>query len=504
MSPLRRTRTGENSKGPGNEPFRWVLDTLDSDDLRVDRLLCCQGQLPIAAVYLETLVDQKRLVAEILEPLEWTGADPTADSAPERDRRRRLGHARRSRKRKEILEKLLMGHVALFAPGQADAYLVPAPLQTSRDVSEATTEVQLLGPKAAFTEELPINLQLVRRRLHSPDVRVKLYRLGRRSRTGVALVYMDGIANAEFVQKITRALTRIDVDFIRGSNDISELIFGRSLTPFPLSQRTERPDRVVEALADGRIAVLVDGTPFPLLVPTTLHELQRDGEAFLGGSLISTGVRWLRNAGILTALITPALYAAILGVDPNLLPPDILLAVAATREGIPYPVLFETLVFVLLGDLVAEAIQQSPAPIGQTLTIVGSLIVGQAAVQARLASQLMVIVLALTSMGTLLSVNLPLIYAMRASKYPIIILGGVLGIFGVTLGIVALTVHLASLKSFGVPYLSPMGPVRWTDLLQYTAMARAKGARTVRPQTFRPEDDVRAPRGGKGTQGAGP
>src|SRR5690606_2362706 len=191
---------------------------------------------------------------------------------------------------------------------------------------------------------------------------------------------------------------------------------GAAMTPFPLGERTERTDRVVTSLVEGRVAVVVDGTPFTLVLPTTLPELQRDAEVFIPGSLGSTFVRMLRMAGLMLGTLAPAAYVSLLGVSPEVLPPDLVVNVAVSRAGVPYSVLFEMLLFNFVLDVVIEATQQAPSPIAQPLTIVGSLIVGQAAVQAQLASQLVVVVLAITAIGTLLAVNLPFSYAVRIIK----------------------------------------------------------------------------------------
>lgn len=395
------------------------------------------------------------------------------------------------------MEQILRGHVALFQPGRPDAVLISVPSDRQRAISEATTEVQLLGPKAAFNEQLDTALTLLRRALPTPRLRIKEQKVGRLSQTRVAVAYLDGIANPDLGPSLCEAIGKIDVDLIRGSNDIETILVGRSLTPFPLAQRTERPDKVAAALSDGRAAIFVDGTPFPLLLPTTLNELFSDGEAFLGGSISRTFVRLVRIIGLTAAVLTPAIYTAFLMVNPRIVPPQILLTVAATREGIPYSVLLEALMMILVLDLVTETTLSAPSPIGQTLTIAGSLIIGQAAVQARLASQLMVIVLALTSVGSMLSVNMPVSYAIRLFRYFFIVLGGVLGTLGITLGAITLLIHLASLKSWGVPYLTPFGPTRLRDLKLYGLISAPKNEQTHRPDSYRPANSRRAPAGGK-------
>lgn len=493
MSTRRRPAPPRRASRKPNSAYQWLCDTIASDDLETVEVRSRFGLPPVTAVYLRSLVDRERFSEEVLEPLER--ADAGRGGAA--DRRERLEHALRTDDRALILNKVLTGHVALYCQGRRQAYLVSTELDRVREVSEPSTEVQLLGPKDAFTESATTNLNLIRRRLRTPALRVKKRTLGRLSQTEVILLYLEGMAPPDLPRRILDGMSRIDVDFVRGSNDINEILLGRSLTPFPLAQRTERPDRVASALSEGRVAVMVDGSPFVLLTPVTLTEFQRDGEINLEGALSTVFVRWLRYIGITIAILTPGLYAGLLGVDLQVLPPDVLLAAAATREGVPYPILLEIILFLLVLDVVYEASVQSPSPIGQTLTIVGSLIIGQAAVQARLASQLLVIVIAVTAIGSLLTMNAALSYAARIVKYPITLLAGAFGLFGLTLGVVALVIHLASLKSAGVPYLAPIGPAKWQDLATYTLLSRGKGNRRTRPLIYGPQDPVRAAPEGK-------
>jgi hypothetical protein len=484
--------SGEEAASAPADP-RWVQACLDSDDLKTDSLPLPGQPAPLTVVYLATMVNRERLVSEVYEPLQRC--------VPERDGHNGLESllppSKRTTDGHMILKQILDGHVALFAPESEEAILLPIPADKHRSIAEATTEVQLIGPKAAFTEHLDTNLNQLRTRLPTPRLRIREQRVGRLSNTRVVVAYLDGISNPDLGPSLCEAISRVDIDFVRGSNDLEVILVSRSLTPFPLAQRTERPDRVASALADGRAAIFVDGTPFPVLVPSTLNDLMADGEAFLGGSLTRTFVRLIRIIGLTLAVLTPALYTAFLMVNPRIVPPQILLTVAATREGIPYSVLFEALLMILVLDLVTEATLSAPSPIGQTLTIAGSLIVGQAAVQARLASQLMVIVLALTSLGSMLTLNVPLSYAIRISRYLFTVLGSIIGTLGITLGVITLLVHLASLKSWGVPYLGPFGPARLRDLRLYGAISAPKSKQTHRPETYHPADQNRAPAGGK-------
>jgi hypothetical protein len=449
---------------------------LGSDDLRVLALPPVPGAPPLEVAYLETSVDPKRLVEEVLAPLRQDGTPWPA----------RLPSGRWASDPRQILEGLAEGQVAVAPREGGPALLVDAEKKASRPVEQPSTETVLIGPKLAFTEDLMMSLGILRRLLPTDRLRVRTVRVGTLARRKVAVVYLAGIAGMRNVRAVIDALAGVQVDVVRSPEDLAQLILGRreQWTFFPLAQQTERPDIVTEGLAVGRVAVLMEGAPFALLLPATLVNLQQMGETMMGPPAVAFFIRWLRFLGTATSVITPAVYALIMGVNPRLLPPDTLLQFSASREGIPYSALLETLVMMVMLDVVIEASQQAPSKIGQTLTIVGGIIIGQVAVQARLVSQLMVIVLAVTAIGSLLSANLSLGYALRIVKYPLTILGGVLGVFGLMFGVMALIAHLASLRSLGTPYLAPFAPMGARALRLYAALSAPRFARRTRPGTY--------------------
>src|SRR5690606_4068617 len=201
------------------------------------------------------------------------------------DRRTWLEHGQFTSDPQEIVKDLLTGAVVLLARGKDDAYIVREMAMPTRQVGEPTTEVALLAPKEGFVESAGVNLGLIRRRLATEKLRVQDVKVCRISKTRVCVLYLDGLTDPSIVRKICRGIERIDVDYVRGANDIEEILVGATMTPFPVGERTERTDRVVTALVEGRVGILVDGTPFTLVLPTTLPELQRDSEVFIAGSV---------------------------------------------------------------------------------------------------------------------------------------------------------------------------------------------------------------------------
>ncbi len=344
-------------------------------------------------LFLDTLVSRKRLVDEVLQPLSTDGAAHG-----------RLPAAQPAGDDRAIIRRLLDGQVAVVLP-QGGAYTVPVQGLAARAVGEPSTDKAIIGPKEGFVERISTNLGLVRRRLKDPRLRVRTYVVGRRSRTRVALVYVDDLAPRRLVRRIKHGLSTISVDFVRTSMDIGEILFGRSWTPFPLSEQTERADRVANALALGRIAFLIDGSPFALLVPVTFLEFQKDSEGALQGPLVVGFVRALRLLGVFAAVMVPGLYVALVSVNVAVLPLPLALALNTARVAVPYPPLTETLIILLMVDILAEATVQAASAVGNTLAIVGTLIIGQMMVQAHLVSTLVLTVTAVTVMGSFMTLR---------------------------------------------------------------------------------------------------
>jgi hypothetical protein len=461
-----------------------ILRRLRSDDVRTAHVPLPDGRsLPV--VFVESLLDPERLGSELLRPLAHGTLRPEA-----------VPRAVRPRTRAELLERLLRGDAVLLPPGKP-AQAVPVGGVPARQVAEPSTEKQIVGPKECLVEHLDTNLGLVRRRLRDPRLRVRETTVGRRSRTRVAVLWVDGVTAPDLVRHTLAGLRHIAVDHVRTAMDVAESLVQHGLTVFPLVEQTERPDRVAATLTLGRLAVVVDGMPFALLLPVTLFEFNKDGESALPGALVTAFVRSLRLLGMFVALALPGAYVALLSVNVAVLPPSLALALSASRAGVPYPVLTETLLMLVVADILAEATSQSAAAIGNTLAIVGTLIVGQMIVMARLASTLQMVVVASTVIGSFMTLKYTFSYALRIWKYPIVLLAGVAGMTGWFSGILLLLVHLASLESAGVPYLRPLAPLSAHDVWRYGPVQPNRGRLALRPAMWNPVQARRARPGGR-------
>ena len=418
------------------------------DFIRGDDLASLDLSLPggdhVTLVYLQTLVSTQNLWNEVGKPLIAGTARPQS-----------LPRAQQVPTWDALLHRLLQGWVMLLPDTGLPLGLHVDGLQ-QRDVGEPTTERQVVGPKECFVERFDTNIGLIRNRLRDPALRVEYYTVGRRSRTPVAMVYLGDVARPELVRRTRRGLRSLAVDFIRTEMDVAELTFQHSWSVFPLVEQTERPDRVTALLAEGRLALVVEGQPFVLVVPVTFWDFQHDGEGSMPGPLTTLFIRTLRFIGVFMALVLPGLYVALLTAGVSVLPTELAQTLSATRLAIPYPVATEALLMLILADVLAEATTQSATAVGNALAIVGTLIVGQLIVQAHLASSLMMIIVAASVIGSFMTLKFTLSYPPRIWKYVLVLLAAIGGLLGWFTGMVVLVVHLASLESAGVPYLAPL------------------------------------------------
>lgn len=331
-----------------------------------------------------------------------------------------------------------------------------------RSVSEPSTETVIRGPSEGFTETLRVNTALVRRRVRDPRLKIKQLQIGRRSKTDIAVLFIDEIVNNNVLRMVKERLDKIDIDAILESGYVEQLIEDEWRSPFPQIQNTQRPDTVAAALYEGRIGIILDNTPFALLLPSTAVSLLQSPEDYYERFFISTAVRVLRFIAMTLALTFPSLYIATTSFHPGMLPTDLALYVAGTRMKVPFPAFIEAFLMEAALELLREAGIRLPVPIGSTIGIVGGLVLGQAAVQAGIVSPLMVIVVALTAMATYAAPSYSLAASFRLLRFILMALAAFLGLYGIIIGLFVLLFHMCSLKSFGVPYLSPFAAAEMT------------------------------------------
>jgi hypothetical protein len=390
----------------------------------------------------------------------------------------------------DVTRNFLAGNTVMLAEGLDRAIEISTQGWDRRKPEEPIAEPVVRGPKEGFVETAATNLVLIRRRLADERLRAELFMLGTRTRTEVFLVYLEELALPDLVKEVRKRLGRIKVDSILESGMLEELIEDTTLTPFPLMKATERPDVVAGELLEGKFALIIDGTPHALVAPSTFVGGLQAAEDYYQRWPMASFIRFLRFAFLALALLGPSIYIAITTFHQEMLPTDLLLSLAVAREGVPFPAVVEALLMEFSFEALREAGVRLPKSVGQTVSIVGALVIGEAAVRARLVSPVMVIVVSITGIASFVIPNYSTALAIRLLRFPMMVLAGTFGFFGLLAGLIALSIHLAALRSFGVPYMAPSMPPTpgdWKDMMirvPWWAMRR-------RPQFMAVHDPVR-------------
>ncbi|HYF84096.1 MAG TPA: spore germination protein [Clostridia bacterium] len=350
---------------------------------------------------------------------------------------------------------ILIGDAVLFIDTTEKSIIIGAKGWPMRGVSEPNTESLIRGPRDGFTETFRVNTALVRRRIRDHKLKLKQMRVGKRSFTDVGVMYIEDIVKPELVEEVTRRIKTIDIDAIIESGYIEQLIEDNYMSPFPQINVTERPDEVAASLYEGRVAILVDNSPFALIVPTTLNSLFQSPEDYYDRWYVATILRSLRYVASIISLVLPALYIAVTSFHPGILPAKLVISIAAARQGIPFPALIEAFLLEVTFELLREAGLRLPAPIGSAIGIVGGIVIGSAAVEAGIVSPIMVIIVAITAISSFSIPSYSLSVGFRMLRFSLMVFAGVLGLYGIMLGVLLILSHLVKLKSFGIPYMSP-------------------------------------------------
>lgn len=363
-----------------------------------------------------------------------------------------------------VVENILKGNTALFLDGDEAALILEVKGWERRGIEEPPSEPVIRGPREGFIETLRTNTALVRRKIRSTKLKIEMMSIGDTSKTDIAIMYVDGIARETIIDEVRKRLDRIKIDAVLESAFIEEFIEDVPSSPFPQVQNTERPDVVCGALLEGRVAIFVDGTPFVLIVPSLFWGALNANEDYYQRTFMATFLRLLRMVFALMSLTFPSLFVAITTYQQEMIPTSLLLSISAARENTPFPALIEALFMELTFEALREAGVRMPKQVGQAMSIVGGLVIGQAAVQAGIISAPIVIVVGLTGIASFTFPRYNMGSAIRLLRFPMLILAGMFGIYGMAVAMFIIVIHLVSLRSFGIPYFTPVAPLKFSDL----------------------------------------
>ena len=444
--------------------LRYVRSTLsDCGDLVTRRLAIPAVPEARAAclVYIDMLADARVVSINIIAPIagasSHTPAAPSAASVTELLVSAGLSASdiREAEAFPALFASLLAGETLLFVDGETAALIIATRGFPSRGVPTADIESTVQGSQEAFSEVIRTNTTLIRRRLRDTQLKIKSMSIGRRSATDVAIVYLADVAREDIVREAEARLQNIDIDAIQDISYIEQLIEDDWLSPFPQLQLTERPDKAASAILEGRVAIFADNAPQALLLPATMNASMQASEDYYQRFQITALIRVLRFTAMFLAAALPGLYIALAVFHPSMLPMMLMFKMAGARALVPFPAVVEILMMELAFELLREAGVRLPGPVGGTVGIVGGLIVGQAAVEAGLVSPAVVIIVAITGIASFAVPHYQFAAALRLVKYLVIALSAAFGLFGFWAAAILTLTHLASLKSFGVPYLHP-------------------------------------------------
>ncbi|MEK5258229.1 spore germination protein [Paenibacillus sp. FSL L8-0663] len=365
------------------------------------------------------------------------------------------------------LQKVLFGSVILIIQGIPGAFVLGTPKGNTRGVEDPISESVLRGPRVGFTETLSDNTAMLRRHGESTELAMSSFKVGKRVEKQLMVVYFRDIADPELVDEVKRRVQTIDMDEVLESGYVEQLIEDNFLSPFLQIQNTERPDRVMAALLEGRVAILLDGTPFALLMPVTYGMMLQSPEDYYERWIPGSLIRFLRFMATFISLFAPALYISFISFHPGLIPTKLVISIISARQGVPFSTLIEALIMEISIEILREAGLRLPKPIGPAMGIVGGLIIGQAAVDAGIVSPILVIVVAVTAISSFSAPVYSAGISMRVMRFGAMFTAATFGLYGVIMFFLLLSIHMVKLHSFGVPFLSLTVPRSLKDWKDY-------------------------------------
>lgn len=418
------------------------------------------GDSRVRVCWLDGVVDGGAVGEDVIRPLTESRRVRGADDAEELVKLLERGgiysySVKRRESTDDVVTDIANGFCAVIFDSESAALTFEVRTKNTRSISDPTVEKSIKGAKDAFVETLRINTSLVRRRLRTPDMKLEQTVVGRHSGTTVAVLWLDGIADSDTVAELMRRLGGIDIDGLVAAGSLEEYIVDRPGTPFPQLIHTERPDKFAMALLDGRIGVIADGIPLGFLLPVTLSSFMNVAEDNCQHFIVASAMRLLRWAALLCSLALPALLVAVAMFHQEMIPLKLLVSMVEAKQSVPFGVASEVIAMLLAFELLQEAGMRLPDPVGQTVSIIGALIVGQSAVEARVVSPIPVIIVALAGICGYTLPSQDLSAAVRLLRIPLTLAAALTGLYGVVLGLALIVWHLAGIESFGIPYTAP-------------------------------------------------
>ncbi|KEO85078.1 hypothetical protein EL26_00510 [Tumebacillus flagellatus] len=375
-----------------------------------------------------------------------------------------IGQRKHAERLPDAVRFLMDGWTLAAVPGHPGFLCYKADQEQGRPVEKAENQSIVVGPQEALNESLETSLALIRKRLRTPDLEMVPLRVGDLTQTKILVLGIKGIVNEEFMKKIIQRIRDVEMDSLIGAGELVQLLEDQPLSPFPQFNLTERPDNIVACLVDGKVAVLVDGSPYAFTGPSSFIEFFHSPEDYYNRWISSSLVRMLRVIGVIVSITLSGIYVATLQYHYEIIPANMLKTIALSRAKVPFPPLYEALFLELTLEVLREAGARLPTKVGQTMGIVGGIVIGQAAVSAGFTSNVMIIVVSLSALASFVTPSYIMGNAVRVVRFPIIFLSGLWGFMGLMVGLVTILIHMLHLSSLNTPYMTPFAPLRLSDL----------------------------------------
>lgn len=464
--------------------IKSVKDVLTSQDIIVFEFVS-QSNKRFAVLYADGLADKQLLGELVIKPLKTAREDCSLEEA-----KRILAspEVKDGKKIKDAINEISDGNVVLFVDGEKDFIIIGLKNPPGRSVAEPPTQVTIKGPREGFTEDIKVNLGLVRKRLKSEKLKVKMLKSGKRSETAVALVYLDGVCPEGICERLEEQLASNEIDIVPDSSYISQFISKKPRSVFKRNGTAEKPDIFCAKLCEGRAGLIVDGSPIAVTVPYMIVEDIQAGEDYYTMSYRSTIIRIMRVAALFIGLLLPALYVAAQLFKTQIIPFQLLLKISSSVSGLPLSPSVEMFLTLLVLEILNEASIRMPKYVGLALSVVGALVLGDTAVKAGIISTPAIIIIAFSAIC--LYTTPDLVETTTTLRWIFLIIAGSIGTFGIPLFVAYLICYLVTEQSYGVPLLAPFAPIVKNDL--YDSMVKANMySLGTRPKAFGLENKVR-------------
>ncbi len=453
------------------------------------------GKIPGVSIFISSLVDNEMINRDIIRPLQEPFKDENVDRGDSYiqwlldDVLYHCG-GDTTKELQRVLDALLQGKTILMVEGEKNALILDTYKAEKRGIQQPETERVVRGPRDGFIEQMQTNIALLRYRLPVQEFRVEPMVIGKKTKTKLSICYLENIASPDLVDEVKTRLSDIHIDRILDAGYVEQFIEDNPRSPFPQVQNTERPDKAVGNILEGRVAILVEGSPFALIVPAIFNQFYHTSEDYNERWMITSALRLIRFMALIFSLTFSSFYITVLSYHPEMIPAKFVVAASSGRAGVPFPVVVEVFLMEVAMEILREATVRMPQQVGGALSIVGVLVIGQAAVMAGFVSPITVVMIAMSTIGSFATPSYNAATAFRMLRFPLIFLSGAFGLLGLATGLIFVINHMLSLRSFGIPYMAPVSPGNYQSFKDTLIRAPLRWL-TERPAQLHPQDGRR-------------